>query len=150
MLGGLIFNLTPLLPPDSPEMRPAGVLIIAVMLYAAVAALINHTEFSVRQGVLEVSHRPLPWWPQRSVNCQQLRHLFCRERLEHDKHGKLLEESYSIHAELEGGRQLRLVGGLWNPEQATWIEGAVESLLGLEDHAVAGERFKARGLSKYS
>ena len=149
MLGGLVFKIAPLLPPDSPEMRPAGVLIIAVMLYAAMAALINHTEFSVRQGVLEVSHRPLPWWPRRNIDCRKIRQLFCREHLEHDQDGKLREEYYSVHAELEGGRQLRLVGGLWTPAQAGWIEDTVEALLGLEDFAVAGERFKVRGLPKY-
>ena len=149
MLGGYFPDLPPLLPFDSPAMRPAGFMIIAVMLYPALAALVNCTELSIREGVLEVRHRPLPWWPRRIITCEEIKQLFCREHLERDEDGKVRDEYYSVHAELNSGRQLRLVVGLWHLQQATWIEDSIESLLGIEDQAVAGEHFRARGTSKY-
>lgn len=149
LLGLLSFDVGPFLPLDGPQMRPAGIAVLLCLLYVTLASLLNHTEVSVKQGVLEVIHRPLPWWPRRVLACDDVAQLFCREALEHDDRDQLISESYSVHLELRNGRTLRLTGGLWHPEQATWIEDAIEGLLGIEDKAVAGERFKARGLSRY-
>lgn len=149
LLGILSVDVSPLPPLDSAQMRPAGIAVLACLTYITLALLLNHTEVSVKQGVLEVVHRPLPWWPRRVLACADVAQLFCREALEHDDQGQLISESYSVHLELRNGRRLRLTGGLWHAEQAAWIEDAIEELLGIEDRAVAGERFKARGLSKY-
>ncbi len=47
MLGSFAYELPPLLPTDSPQMRPAGILIISCLLYAALAALLGIEDHAV-------------------------------------------------------------------------------------------------------
>ncbi len=150
MSGLIAFELPPLLPFDGEAMRPAGIMLLSVFGYCAFACLLNETEISVRAGMIEVVHRPLPWWPRRLVPVSEITQLFCRENLEHSEYGNLISESYSVHIELRSGRKQRLCGKLWQAEQARWLEEAIEEALGIEDKPVAGEAFKMRLPSKYA
>ena len=112
LTGVLSFDLSPLLALDAPRMRPFGVVVLLCLLYVILACLLNYTEVSVRQGVLEVRHHPLPWWPRRVLPSDDVTQLFCRESLEHNDQGHPTHESYSVHLKLRNGSALRLTGGL--------------------------------------
>lgn len=107
------------------------------LAYYTLAKWLNRTTVRVGQGVLRTSTRPLPMEPDRSIPSGSIKQLYAKENTSYSRHGR--NTSYSLHAILTDGRNLKLIGGLENQEQALYLEERIERFLGIEDAAVKGE-----------
>jgi hypothetical protein len=117
------------------------------LLYAGLALLINRTTVRVRSvalttpggpfrggesrapSALEVRHGPL-WWPgNRDLARDEIERLYCEERLRRGRRD--LHPDYLIYARSKGAQVLRLIQGLYQPEQARYLVQELERWLEL-------------------
>jgi hypothetical protein len=107
------------------------------LIYFCVATCVNKTDVSVDPNHLKVQHYPLPWFGNKQFRVHEITQLFCKEQINRTKNG--VNISYRVHVILRDGREQTLVKALSNDTQARFIEHEIESVLGLENQAVAGE-----------
>lgn len=108
------------------------------LIYFCVASFLNNTDISVDPSYLRVRHYPLPWFGSKQFRSHEVTQLFCKEQITRSKNGGT-NVSYRVQLILNKGREQTLVGGLTSDSQARYIEREIESVLGLENLAVAGE-----------
>jgi len=127
----------------------AGVFFLApvslVLLYLALLRGVNRTTLRVDARELSVRQGPLPAGRTRRLPRADITQLLARERINRTRTGSdgrgpvRVRRSYRLQALDRAGRKRLVVGGLTSPAQALWLEREIESLLGIEDVAVAGE-----------
>ncbi|MBM80993.1 MAG: hypothetical protein CMJ78_10425 [Planctomycetaceae bacterium] len=108
------------------------------LVYYIFALFINHTEITVSDGSIRVSHGPLPWGGNKTVSADSVSQLFCYERIRRTKNGGR-NYSYEVKIARDRGRNQTLVAGLHDVEQAMFIEQEIEEFLGIEDRPIRGE-----------
>jgi hypothetical protein len=114
---------------------PIGHVAVGLVLpYVALGCLLNSTLVEVGDGVLNVTHRPLPFPGQRTLSAADVRQLFCVER-----HGRKGAVTFDVMAQLASDRETKLVSGLSSDREARFIEQRIESHLGLVNRPVSGE-----------
>lgn len=127
--------------PDSPlimKVFPIGHVAVGVgITYFTLAGFLNRTRIRLNPAELSVRHYPLPWPGNRTLGRQDLDQLFCEEKLNSGRNGS--HYTYSLSAVLHGGKRIKLVSGLDNPEDALFLEQKIEGFLGIADRPVAGE-----------
>lgn len=106
--------------------------------YFALARLFNKTLIRLTPSALHITHGPLPW-PGRKVPIGDIEQLYCAQY-----GGDEAETSYKVFAILRGGKKLKLLTAP-EPQQALYIEQAIEQHLGIADRAVAGELPSVQG-----
>ncbi len=104
------------------------------MGYAALCGVVNRTTVTIAGGALSIRHGPLPWPGDLSVDCADLRQLYCRRRYVR-KRG----DYYDLRAQLHRGRGIRLIANLRTPEPALYLEQEIERRLHIENRHVRGE-----------
>jgi hypothetical protein len=107
--------------------------------WAALCGLFNRTRIEVEPGFLRVRHGPLPWPGNREVPVSRIRQLYCTEVDESDSDGTSFSYSLLATPGPGAGKPLVLIKRLPKPEQALFLEQAVEQLLGIADRPVEGE-----------
>lgn len=105
--------------------------------YTTLATLINTTRVLVDRGQVEVSHGPIPWLGNVTMQAAKLDQLFCKEKITRGKNGP--HYSYEVWTALQDGSAKKLVAAGLDKEQAIFIEQEIEHALGIKDRAVAGE-----------
>jgi hypothetical protein len=107
------------------------------VFYSAVAGLLNSTTLIVGDGQLSIAHRPLPWLGARTLAANEIKQLYCVEKIKRTKNGHAT--TYVVKAQRRGGDEVDLVKNLDEPAQALFIEQKVEDALGIQDVPVRGE-----------
>lgn len=108
-----------------------------VVGYVTLAGFVNTTTIRIGQGMLEVHTGPLPWPGNLSLAADEIRQVFCHEKITRGKNGP--SYSYEVHAILRGEVRKPLLKGLTNAEQALFIEQELERFLRIADQSVVGE-----------
>jgi len=107
------------------------------LTYTTIAGFLNRTRITMNMGELRIKHFPLPWPGNRTIARLEIDQLFCEEKMSSSRNST--SYSYNLSAVMTGGRRVKLVSGLENPEDALFLEQQVENFLGITDRPVAGE-----------
>lgn len=104
--------------------------------WSTLAGFLNSTYLSASPEQLQVRHSPI-WMPgQQSLSSKQISQLFCRERESRTRNG--VSVSYEVYALLKNNQEVKLVS-MSKPEQAAFIEQAIEKHLGIVNRVVPNE-----------
>ncbi|MFT5456414.1 MAG: hypothetical protein ACI9K2_002899 [Myxococcota bacterium] len=115
-----------------------GLPVVVGITYGLAAYTFNRTEILVTPAGLAVDHRPMPWRGSGVlIRRDALAQLHVRTVRHRKRGGERL--SYDLMARLTDGRDVRLYGGVGDPEVALNVERRVEDVLGIEDQPVAYE-----------
>lgn len=113
------------------------VVVGTLLLYYTLACIVNVTHFRVRDDMLHVRHWPLPMPGKLDVTARDIAQIFAVEHSHHTRNGP--KHHYSVNLLMQDESQRKLVGKLAQPEQALFIERALESYLGIVDQPVPGD-----------
>ncbi|MBT5229924.1 MAG: hypothetical protein HOM11_06560 [Methylococcales bacterium] len=105
--------------------------------YYTVATWLNKTYIYVSKTNFVVFHKPLPWFGKCEIPVNDLKQLYVKEKVRHNKNGTSV--SYELHAILQSGKNKKLVTGLSDDTQALFIEQAIEQYLDIQNQPVKGE-----------
>ncbi|MCB9674748.1 MAG: hypothetical protein H6737_06500 [Alphaproteobacteria bacterium] len=108
--------------------------------YTGVSYLLNHTTVIVGKGVLEIEHGPVPWPGARKVASSSLRQLYVDRVVRQTKNGQNV--TYDVRAQIDGGKDIKLISGFDDAQPARFLERAIESFLGIENREVPGEHWR--------
>ncbi|MEW6997812.1 hypothetical protein AADZ86_08910 [Colwelliaceae bacterium BS250] len=101
--------------------------------YVAIVCLLTSTHLTVSRKELEVRHKPLPWFGNKTIQASDIKQLYGKE-----KRGKN-KMIYAVHLITHNGEDTRLLSGLDSREQALYIEQEVEKYLSIKNVSVHGE-----------
>jgi hypothetical protein len=105
--------------------------------YLAVAGFLNSTHLRAeKHGRVQVSHGPLPWYPNPHLPADDLTQLYVVRHERQNKNGASI--TYKLFALDKDHRRIPLLAGLDDRDQALWLEQEVEAVLGLRDEPVEG------------
>ena len=138
--GGMLYYLAPIVSTGRwPALLPLSLYLAAgtFLAYYALALLLNRTTITIGGNNITVHHGPLPW-PGRRLARATINRLFCKEQVQSQRNGSP-SYTYEVHAATGEGQRLKLVGGLDEPEQALYLEQAIEHHLGIADRRQPGE-----------
>jgi hypothetical protein len=107
------------------------------LTYGAIAGLFNRTVIAASKDKLSIRHGPIPWPGNRDIPTADLKQLFCEEVITRGKNGP--SATYHLAAMLDDGKKIRLIKSLPEPDQALYLEQALESRLGIVDVEMEGE-----------
>ncbi len=105
--------------------------------YAALAGWLNRTRILVSRDDLAIRHAPLPWWGGVEMKSADVQQLYTKEVVSYTRNGRIVR--YQLRVITRDRRDLKLLSGLENSEQAVYIEQAIEKYLHIIDVPVAGE-----------
>lgn len=103
--------------------------------YYVACGWVNRTHVVFNPQRITIRHKPLPWLGNREINAQNLKQLY--SKVTYANNGRSVH--YSVHALTKDGRNVEILGGLDNGEQALYIEQEIENYLGIKDAPVRGE-----------
>lgn len=107
------------------------------LAYFCLCLWFNRTIVQLRGGIFSIEHKPLPWFGAKKLPSDELEQLYCKEVLSNSKNGTNV--TYEVHAILRNHRNIKLLSGLADAEQALFFEEAIEDYLGIEERPVRGE-----------
>ncbi len=107
------------------------------LTYVAAAQLCNTTTIRATSREISIRHAPLPWPGVKSVPTQDVERLYCESVVTRGKGGS--STTFKVNAVLRDGRELTLLSGLPESDQAAFIERQLEAHLGLSAGPVAGD-----------
>ncbi|MEM9918251.1 MAG: DUF4178 domain-containing protein [Bacteroidota bacterium] len=115
------------------------------LTYYTLCLFFNKTQVRVNRDQVEVLHAPIPWWRgNKNVASAELEQLYVKEKRSTSKNGSS-NYTYKLRAKLVDGKDLALLDiGRGDSEIMQRIETEIESFLGIEDEAIAGEFQKDR------
>ena len=108
------------------------------LTYFTLAGFLNRTSIEAASGELTIRHGPIPWRGNRSIPVDDLDQLYSEERVSRGRQGAT-STTYRLNAVLKDGRKLKLLSGLPEPDQALYLEQAIEEHLGIQDRKMRGE-----------
>lgn len=118
-----------------PLLFPTFHLIAGVFVtYFTLAGYINSTRVTVKHGQLSVTHGPLKWPGNVSVDARDVDQLFVVQKI-----GNKGSRTYELCSLMKDGSRIKLIGTLPNSQEATFIEQALEEHLKIEDRYIDGE-----------
>jgi hypothetical protein len=109
------------------------------LTYSTLTGFLNRTTLRARDGVLHVTHGPLPWRGNAMLAGVDVRQLYVTADTVTDSDGGKSTTTYQLCAMLADGREKKLVKGLKERNEAAYLEGVFERALGIENAAVPGE-----------
>lgn len=113
------------------------VIVGVVLLYTAVAGLVNRTIVSVTPEELRIRHTPLPWPGARRLRVSTLAQLYVCERSYSSR--RRTQVRYSLNVITNNAVKYTLLSHLQEPELALFLERQIEDRLRIRDYRVAGE-----------
>lgn len=105
--------------------------------YYAIAGWFNKSNIFVSKATIEISHKPLPWFGNKKLDATELKQLYVKEKINRNRNSTSV--TYEVHAILHSQRNIKLLTGLENSEQALYIEQEIEKFLQIENAPVRGE-----------
>ncbi|NOY24771.1 MAG: hypothetical protein GXP62_02770 [Oligoflexia bacterium] len=102
--------------------------------WTAVANLLNTTTITANDRQITVTHGPIPWSSPDPLPTARIDQLYLVS-----KRGNKRGVSYQVHARMQDGSSIKLLGGIRDDVQARYIEKRIEAYLGIEDRAIRGE-----------
>lgn len=131
--GGLIFKIFPLV----------HVAVGIGITYSVLTGFLNSTTIRYARERLIIKHGPLPWTGNRDLYANDLTQLFVREsRTTTRRRGRFDSQvaySYTLFAIDAGAREITLLKGLENVNEARYLERAFEGRLGIKNKHVPTE-----------
>lgn len=107
------------------------------LTYYVLAGYINKTFIDVDFNSITIRHEPLPFWGNKKVSSKTIKQLYCkRDEFLGSRNGYRV---FAVHAITSERRNIKLLSGLDNSEQALFIEQEIEKFLNIEDKPVKGE-----------
>ena len=107
------------------------------LIYFTVAGFVNRTVIDVSGQAVNIRHTPLPWPGAKSIPSHTLDQLYVVQQIRHGSRGRHIY--YDLRAVDKQGRQVDVLKHLAQPEQALYLEQAIENRLGIEDRHVPGQ-----------
>lgn len=105
--------------------------------FVAVMHLVNSTTIRATPNILSVTHGPLPWFGNRSIDPAHIDQFSSQERIHRDKDGT--STTYELVAHMIGGETIKLATGLEKPNHALYLEQQLEAALAIDDRPIPGE-----------
>ncbi len=139
--GFLVFWYGMALATDAPILALVFPLIhVAVGLglaYYTIAGFLNRTYIDVDGRQIAITHAPLPWPGSKTIPAHSIAQLYVIENRRRSRNGEHF--SYDLRAIDKSGQRLKVLSTLPEPDQALYVEQAVEERLGIESRPVPGE-----------
>lgn len=107
------------------------------LTYFCIATLLNRTFISAGQGLLSITHGPVPWRGRLVISEGDIDQLFCKMKTSNGSRGT--SYSYEVWTVLRDGASRRLLDSGDSDDVALFIEQKLERALGIKDRAVPGE-----------
>ncbi|MBU2880934.1 hypothetical protein KO525_15755 [Psychrosphaera sp. B3R10] len=111
---------------------------IAVTYYA-ITGWCNVTNIHVTKQQIQISHKPLPWIGNKTIDSHDIKQLYVKEKTSRNRNHNSYSVSYEVHTITNSGKVTRLLSGLSTSEQALFVEQEIEKYLGIENKLVRGE-----------
>jgi hypothetical protein len=112
-------------------------LLVGIWLaYYTACLYVNKTTITVTSLSLEVKHGPLPYPGNKNLSSESLKQIYCKQRI---SSGRSTTVNYEVHAINSDDKDVTLLNGLDQSEQALYIEQEIERFLKIEDVPVRGE-----------
>lgn len=105
--------------------------------YYTVAGFINRTVLEVTRDEVSVWFEPLPWPGEKKFRTSEIKQFFCKDKFVRSKNGGTMQ--YELYVVNQANQQVKLLGGLDNPDVALFFEQQLERWLRITDRPVAGE-----------
>lgn len=112
-------------------------LVGVALTYGVMAGFLNATEIRVGQGMLKISHGPLPVPGDKKISSAEIEQLYTKQCLSHSEHGTSI--SYQVCAKTNQGKEMALISNVSQQDHALYIEQQIERRLHIRDEAVPGE-----------
>lgn len=112
------------------------------MIYYVIAGYRNYTHVRVNPESIAVTHEPMPWFGAKSIPSQGIQQLYSKRRVSSSSSSSgrsRTSVSYEVRVIDGQGRDISLIKGLQEDNQALFIEQAIEKHLGIKDRPVRGE-----------
>ncbi len=113
---------------------------IGFLIYI-VTRLMNSTYITVDDYELSIEHRPfvIPFITKNQYfDVRDIEQLYSKKYVSHTTNGVPVH-AYAVHAQLAGGKDLKIIGGFKQKNKALFIEQEIELFLGVKDKKVDGE-----------
>ncbi len=107
------------------------------LTYFVITGFVNKSTIQCRDDRFSLRHGPLPWPGSCDLDAADLEQLYVKEKINRGRNGST--QTYQLRLKTRGGRDLKLLSGLSNPDQALYIERQIEEHLSIEDRPVRGE-----------
>jgi hypothetical protein len=107
------------------------------LTYYVIAGWFNKSTILVSKSALEINHKPIPWFGNKTLKSTDLKQLYAKEKINRNKNGTSI--IYEVHAILRNERNIKLLSGLESSEQALYIEQEIEKFLKIKNVSVRGE-----------
>ncbi len=138
---GFLFFWYSSVPADAPLLMtlfPIGHVAVGIGLgYYVLAGWLNRTTIVASHQQLGVRHSPIPWFGAKDIAASDLKQLYAKEKVSRSRNSTSV--TYEVRAVTHSGKNVKIVSGLENQEQAFFIEQKIEHYLGIENVAVRGE-----------
>jgi hypothetical protein len=141
--GFLLFWYTIALSTGQTQMALFGLLHLAAglfLIYTVATNFINATLITVNPQTLDIKHGPIPAWGNKTLNPSDIAQIYCKEIITRSRRSQTI--TYEVAAIMHDQRRETLLTGLYNAEQALYIEQEVERFLGIANEDVPGEMRK--------
>jgi hypothetical protein len=122
------------------QMATFGLLHLAVglfLIYLVATNFINETLITVNNQSIDIKHGPIPAWGNKTLNPSDIAQIYCKEVISRGRRSTTI--TYEVSAIMHDQRRESLLTGLYNPEQALYIEQEIERFLGIQNQDVQGE-----------
>jgi hypothetical protein len=107
------------------------------LLYWTLAGIFNITVIRVDNEKLVVQSGPVPVPGNKTVAAHDIEQIYTKQQVHRGSDSTTY--TYELHAVTYEGKKQKLVGNLYDSDQALYIEQEVERFLGIEDRPVRGE-----------
>ncbi len=107
------------------------------LTYYVIAGYLNKTFIDVDFNSITVKHGPVPFWGNKKVSSKIIKQLYCKR--DDFPSSRNAYRAFAVHAITSDRRNIKLLSGLDNSEQALFIEQEIENFLKIEDKPVKGE-----------
>jgi hypothetical protein len=109
------------------------------LTYQVLTGFVNSTRVTADRERLVVRHGPLPWLGNKNIESSKLEQIYVAQTEKSTKNGSSYFR-YEVRAQLKGqAKEVKLLKGLEESEQALFVEQELERFLRIRDRAVPGE-----------
>lgn len=107
------------------------------MIYWVIAGTFNTTEVRTTKNRFYIKHGPIPWRGNREIEVSNISQFFTKMHIQRNDNSTTY--SYELHAVLNDGKQIKILGQMDKPEEALYLEQELERFLDIPDRRVSGE-----------